>query len=371
MKQSESIRKRAIKVAYIVGGLPFGGVETWLFDLTRSAPGYNINPVVINLSGRGEMQQKFKEQGITIYNTGNSYKCINTHRVDTLFKLILLLKKINPDIIHTGHFSADYYGRLANLFVRKPIFTHLHNIKIEKKKWRETANKFLSFFTTAYIVVSKDVSRRCIQKYHNRAHRPVHILYNMIDNEKFIPKEKTTSPFPDESKIIVGVGRLVTQKNFDLLIKAFALCSPSLSSTRLAIIGSGPEKNNLKNLARKLNIADKVNFLGYREDVPRILPFTHLIVMPSEYEGFGIAFLEAMYCGVPGILSKNTPIREIAEECSLVTDTTPEDISQKIIKFLTDEKFYNQCSQKAREIATQHTVENYIPNLLEIYNKYI
>ncbi|MFP4657252.1 MAG: glycosyltransferase family 4 protein, partial [Desulfonatronovibrionaceae bacterium] len=122
---------------------------------------------------------------------------------------------------------------------------------------------------------------------------------------------------------------------------------------------------------REHGIEKNVEFMGYREDVPNILPFANLIVMPSEYEGFGIAFLEAMHCGVPGILSKDTPIIEIAKECSLVTDTTPEDISQKIIKFLTDEKFYNQCSQKAREIAAQHTVENYVPNLLEIYNKYI
>lgn len=366
---AKNSRKKKVKVAYIVGGLPFGGVETWLYDLTRSAHEYAIDPVVINISGRGEMQKKIKEKGINVLTIGNSYKCINTHRIDTLFKLFFLLKKTNPDIIHTAHFSADYYGRLANIFIGKPIFTHLRNIKIEKKIWRKIANKILSLFTTAYIAVSKDVAERCIQKYHNRANKPVHILYNMIDINKF-SQEKIKPPFPSEKKIIVGLGRLVAQKNFDLLIKGFALCSSSLPHIYLTIIGEGPERQSLENLARELGIKKNVEFMGYREDVPSILPFADLIVMPSAYEGFGIAFLEAMYCGVPGILSENTPIKEIAGECSLITDTTPEDISQKIIKFLTDDEFYNQCSKKAREIAAEHTVENYIPNLLEIYNKY-
>jgi len=301
--------QKPIKVVYIVGGLPYGGVETWLLDLAKNVPDYQIEPIVINISGKGKLKNKFKENKISMYSVGNSYKSINTYRIDTLLKLFFLIRRINPDLIHTSHFSADYFGRLANIFIKKPIIAHIHNIKYEKKHHRRLANKLLSFFTTSYLSVSKDVYKKSIAKHHNTANRPVHILSNMIDEKKFNKKDNTHKKIENKNKIIIaGIGRLVQQKNFSLLIEAFAKSRFHMQNLELFLIGDGPEMENLKTKANSLDIADNTYFLGYREDIPKIIPNIDLLVMPSAYEGFGIAALECFYCGIPAIVSHNTAI---------------------------------------------------------------
>jgi hypothetical protein len=125
-----------IKIVYIIGGLPFGGVENWLFDVLNVLKNDPvIKPTVINLSGTGKKIADFLENKLPLINLTSSNKSLNTHRLDTLIKLRQVLKKIQPNLIHTLHFSGDYFGRIASIGFSIPIITHIHNIKREKKKF--------------------------------------------------------------------------------------------------------------------------------------------------------------------------------------------------------------------------------------------
>lgn len=100
---------------------------------------------------------------------------------------------------------------------------------------------------------------------------------------------------------VVTVGRLVPRKRVDLLITAFAHASIPLSI--LTIVGNGPLLGDLKSLARNLQVSDKVRFIedACDEEKYRILASADLFASASSHEGFGLVFLEAMYCGLPVI----------------------------------------------------------------------
>ncbi len=97
--------------------------------------------------------------------------------------------------------------------------------------------------------------------------------------------------------LVVSLGRLVPEKGFDLLIRAFAQAGPRFPDWRLAIVGDGPEASSLRNLVDSLGLAERVILVGQVRDVEHWLARAGLVVQASRFEGFPNAVLEAMGMG--------------------------------------------------------------------------
>lgn len=139
------------------------------------------------------------------------------------------------------------------------------------------------------------------------------VLNNGIDVKRYMFSSKTRSSMrrdlgiAPEQKAICHIGRFSEQKNHEFLLRAFAECESSHFDGVLFLIGRGPLRNNLEQLAAELNIRDKVVFLGVRSDIPDLLMAMDLFVFPSKWEGLGIAVIEAQASGLPCILSPALP----------------------------------------------------------------
>lgn len=362
---------KKIRVAFIVGALPFGGIEVLLLSICKEIQKRNnIEARVFNLSGTGMLQKKFTEESIDIACIGKSKSAIKTFRLDTAFKLRSALNEFDPDIVHTQHFSADLFGRIAARLNGIPVLTHIRNTKTERHLHRRLINKGLSFITDGYIAISKMVERECVTPDHNLADRPIHLLHNAIDLKRLdSPAINLQQEFGLTGKTIVGLARLVPQKNFDLLIKAFAEVNTKYTETSLLIIGEGKERANLEHLIRELRLEDKAVLAGYRNDAPALLKSCSLFCAPSEYEGFCNAHLEAMAAGLPAVLSEHVPSIEISEDAALVCHTTPEDLADKIIQILADQNRYEKMQANALQTSRQHDIPAYVDKLIGIYSK--
>lgn len=114
-----------------------------------------------------------------------------------------------------------------------------------------------------------------------------------------IPNALRTLPAPSGSreKLIVGVGRLVRQKGFDLLLDAFARVAPGFPEWRVAILGVGPEHDRLIGQRDALGLSERVEFPGRVRNVERWMSRAGFVVQPSRFEGFPNAVLEAMGMG--------------------------------------------------------------------------
>jgi len=104
--------------------------------------------------------------------------------------------------------------------------------------------------------------------------------------------------------LVLGVGRLVPQKNWPLLLRAVALCAPAV---RLRLVGEGPERSRLERLAAELGLAERVVFAGRVDDVPAAKASAGLLAIASDYETGPAVALEALAAGLPVVATACSP----------------------------------------------------------------
>lgn len=108
-------------------------------------------------------------------------------------------------------------------------------------------------------------------------------------------------------KTIIGAGRLVSQKNFTLLIKAFAIFQSRFPDYKLIIFGEGPQKNDLLALAENLLIPNSYEFPGRVPNLPEKISKASIFVLSSDYEGFPNVLIESLSMGIPSISTDYLP----------------------------------------------------------------
>jgi glycosyltransferase involved in cell wall biosynthesis len=153
------------------------------------------------------------------------------------------------------------------------------------------------------ICVSKELRHQLVSELLlNRGNMAV--IPNGVDMEAVsrLAAEPVDHPWLTDAAVpvVIGVGRFVPQKNFEVLLRAFAAARKA-GPIRLILLGSGPEKERLKRLARRLKITRQVDFPGH---VPNPFPYLRkasLFVLPSRWEGMSNALLEALATGCPAV----------------------------------------------------------------------
>ena len=146
------------------------------------------------------------------------------------------------------------------------------------------------------------------------------VILNGVDLRAFcrpdtLKESKRRLGLPANAIVIVGVGSIKPQKNYELAIRSLA-CLKELNSMPVyyAICGDGPGRSNLERLCSDSGLRDRVLFLGSRPDVPQLLSAADLFLSSAAYEGLPIAVLEAFATGLPCVLSPIPEHREISIE---------------------------------------------------------
>lgn len=128
-----------------------------------------------------------------------------------------------------------------------------------------------------------------------------------VANPYITPDMRADDPRPDQSAAphILTLARMMPQKRLDILLRAFARTTGS--DTRLTILGDGPERSKLEELARSLGIASRVAMPGFVDNVVPWLQRSNLFVLSSDYEGLPAAVIEALACNVPVVTTDCFP----------------------------------------------------------------
>ncbi|HQP48713.1 MAG TPA: glycosyltransferase family 4 protein [Spirochaetota bacterium] len=176
-----------------------------------------------------------------------------------------------------------------------------------------------------------------------------------------IPKVKTKDlPFNEKDFNIVTIGRLVKRKAMDVLIRSLA--DIPVKGIKLHILGDGPEGDYLRTLAKELHVSEMVNFAGYVDDEEKYMYLSHsrLFALTSLHEGFGIVYMEAMYCGLPIVCANNGGQVDFLEHerNALLIDVG--DVSacrNSITRFYKEKTLYTRCSNNNRKKITEYYAE--------------
>lgn len=172
----------------------------------------------------------------------------------------------------------------------------------------------------------------------------------------------------DDKKIIISVGRLAGEKNFDTLIKAFAIVAKAHDDIILALIGDGPDKGDLEKLAKKEGVGDRVDFLGRVpfEEMPNHLKAADFFAFASITETQGLVTMEAMAADLPVIAVDATGTSDIVEDGKdgILTENNPESLAEGIDRVMADpdlaKRLLAGAKHKAQEFETIHVTRKMI-----------
>lgn len=294
------------------------------------------------------------------------------------------IRSHRPDLIHVHGRRAALAARLALRRLRQgiPLVYTVHGYPASAfpgslQPWLERS---LRLPGERYITVSAGLREHVIRFWRLPPER-VHLVYNGVAG---LPEAGPTGPAagPDGLRQELGlagrvpllgsVGRLVPEKGYDLLLRALALLSPHPQDLRLVLIGDGPSRIVLNNLARQLGVADRVYWLGHREDVPNLLPSLDLYIQPSRREGLGLAVLEAQAAGRPVIATNVGGLRELVRHGLtgwLVPEPSPEQLAAGIGRVLADPVLAGRLAEGGRRQATHapFTAEAMLAGTVAVY----
>ena len=174
--------------------------------------------------------------------------------------------------------------------------------------------------TRGIISDSQGVKDRLVRGY-GYAPGKINVIYHGVDTKRFSPASQESRKslrrelqIPDEAIAVVSTARLDQCKRLDRLIEAFGVLGEKQDNLWLLITGNGPLGNQLKDLAQSVSNRANIRFLGHVDDVAAVLRASDIYVLPSDQEGFGIALVEAMACGLVCVATKTIGPSEIIRD---------------------------------------------------------
>jgi glycosyltransferase involved in cell wall biosynthesis len=287
--------------------------------------------------------------------------------------------ELNPDIVHAQGSFAPYSTAAALVRNKYPTILTMHGIIAKELKFHKGINFIFILFIhkpNEKYVVSKisniiAVSLHVKNVISDMTQSQICVIQNGIDFEDIHNVQPHKSI---EYPSILFVGGLSKVKGIDTLLNAVPIIRKKILNLCLYIAGSGPEENKLKELVKELNIEENVNFLGYVSEIEKYSYYksADVCVFPSIYEPFGIVLLEAMACGKPVVASNVGGIPFVVEEGKtglLFESGNVEDLADKIMTILKNEKLREKMGEAGRERAKEFTWDKIAERTVEVYKE--
>ena len=301
-------------------------------------------------------------------------------------KILWVIKKENPDILHTHTAKAGSLGRLAGIAYNffclrqrkiKLIHTfHGHIFDGYFNKFFTTlfilAEKGLAYFTNKIITVSEEIKRELISLGIAKADK-ILVIPLGFELEKFL------EIVPRDQKEIVNigiVGRLVPVKNHWLFLKAAQMLRLSLANeakpykVKFKIVGDGELKQKLEESSLKLNIADCVEFVGWQKDLVKVYSELDIVCLTSLNEGTPVSLIEAMASGKAVIATNVGGVRDLLgqDRGIVVEPNNTEAFSKALFSLLADVNFRERLGKKASEFVKERfTKHRLLRDIEELY----
>ncbi len=269
-----------------------------------------------------------------------------------------------PNIIH-GHF---YYNANVIIDIVKkyhiPLVTTEHASSILSQNNTEQIRnnaRYVYENSTKVLCVSNHL-RRSIQEFYTG---DVHIISNIVSGNFYYEETGKNKEFT-----FVSTGNLIQLKRHDLTLQAFAKFHKNVPNSRLIIIGSGDLKTKLEQLTKSLKLEDNVEFKG-RIDNKNLLSIyrqCHCFILPSEYETFGVAFIEAIAAGLPVIgppcVAENGII---TKENGLVFEKyTKDDLCNAMLYMHSHHQKYGKA-EMSKNIISRYSEERIAGEIIAVY----
>ncbi|MBI1299297.1 glycosyltransferase [bacterium] len=375
-----------LKVIFVINGLGTGGAERSLAEMLPRFVQAGIHPILLCFYHRAEgVEDAVMAQGYDVRFCADHRLW---QRVATLRRLI---QQEKPNIVHTALFEANLVGRLACIGLDVKLLNSLVNTPYTARRANNIASqklmlvRWIDAITARYLgahfhAITEAVKWDAVETLKIPADR-----IDVVERGRNVERLGTPSPerrmaarrklgFDEGDQILVNVARQEYQKGQSYLLDALSQLQETHPRLTLLIIGrNGAVSDALQAQHARLNLGDRVRFLGHRDDVPDILSAADLFVFPSLWEGLGGALLEAMALGLPIVASDIPVLREVVEadgNAMLVEPASASALAIAISRLLNDPQRVQQFSSRSQSIfQDRFRLETISERMVDLYRK--
>lgn len=334
--------------------LNIGGAEKIIIDIIRSlkstylfsvcaAPGYYSDILVQNHIKQYDLPYSGKKNIVTLFIL--------------YFQICKIIKTEQPDIVHTHHRMLSF---IVGLIPSKSFF-HIHTMHCFFNDKKKLTRLIMPDHTVA---VGQSVYQSIIKNFGYKKNS-CSVIRNGIQE---ISQKK--QHYSSDIKKIVCVGRLDKIKGQIYLIQAISILKEMNLSVHF--IGDGPDRNYLKNEAKRLSVSDQISFLGFILNASEILADYDIVISPSLSEGLPLVPMEALSCGVPVIatdIEGNSEIITNRKNGLLVPPKNPQALAEAISWSIQHpEQMATYAITGLDEVTKKYSIEKMATQYKKLYN---
>ncbi|MFN5813039.1 MAG: N-acetyl-alpha-D-glucosaminyl L-malate synthase BshA [Bacteroidota bacterium] len=295
--------------------------------------------------------------------------------------MVDVVKNNTVDLLHVHyaipHASAAFMAKqiLAEEKIHVPFITTLHGTDITLVGRDKTYAPVVTFSinkSDAITAVSDNLRKETLDNFDIK--KEIDVIHNFVDIKRFSVKPMDAfkkAIAPNGEKIILHASNFRKIKRIGDVIYTFNKIRKSIPS-KLLLVGDGPERHMAEELCRELGIFEEARFVGKQQDMEDIYAIADLFLLPSEYESFGLAALEAMAAGTPVVATNAGGIPEIithGKNGYLSEIGNVEQMSNHAISILGNNVTLEAFSAAARKQAETFDIHNIVPKYEQLYQK--
>jgi glycosyltransferase involved in cell wall biosynthesis len=326
----------------------------------------------VHLHGVCRVRELYNERGVRSIREALIYS----------LKVLPPLLKADYDVIDCNQFPyfPCFSGKIAAFFKRKPLV--ITWLEVWDGYWSEylgttrgRVGRVIEDLTmrlpdgiVAISQTTKDDLVRCKVK-----PECIDVIPVGIDLERITD----IAPAPRATDVLFA-GRLIHEKRVDLLLKAMAIAKTEVPTISGMIIGDGPERGSLENLAAKLRLDQNVTFTGFvdQDGLTAQMKSSKVFVLPSVREGFGLVIVEANACRLPVISMRHemSAVQELVQDGVngfLISEISPREIAEAILKIVHDDALREQLAENGFEMSTRYAWSDISKSIIGTYEKLI
>lgn len=328
--------------------------EYWLYT-----PKVRLNGTTLPYMGKKNCHT-VTPTGVMRGSAWRTYGLVNDMKKDGIEVFHGLSNEMPVGLFHSGIASVVTIHDVA--FRTFPDMYHWHDRKIYDMKWQYACNH------ADYIICISECTKKDVLEFYNVPDHKVEVIYQPVNPIYYTPIAKS-----DVQPYMLYVGAINSRKNLLGIVKAMELMPEDVRLPLVVVGGGGSYKQKVQQYIAEKGIEkwfvwpDMVDKL----ELQRLYTNAELLVYPSFYEGFGLPVVEAQLCGCPVVTSNISSLPEAGGPFALQADPySPEDISEKMTRLLTD----TELRKKTIEGGRQYAAETFDPQklarqLMGVYEK--
>ena len=299
---------KPLRVLFLLTSMPVGGAETLLVNLVRRLDRRRFAPEIVCLKEPGPLGEVLASEMPV-----HSHLLACKYDLRILPRLMKLMRRPQADAVVTvGAGDKMFWGRIAAHLAGAPVVASA----LHSTGWPDGVgrlNRLLTGWTDAFIGVADAHADHLVQNERFPAGK-VNTIYNGVDCDRFKPQDasiiRRELGIAADAPVVGILAALRPEKNHELFLAGAKEIRQAVPAAQFIVVGDGPKRAELAQLASELGLADAVHFVGSRSDVPTLLAACDIVALTSHNEASPVSILEALACGVPVVASNVGSVRE-------------------------------------------------------------